>query len=160
MASLGRTETKAWIAENFLFVPVVALVAIVATHLIFVVDRTPPIRLTNGVVIPEKVHPGATISTDWKLERIRDGAWSSVLSREIIDGRNKVTRLDSQIISDVVFPSNPWITKSTNIPYDAQYGSAKYRLVGCYRSQGFSLTRWFPVCVQWPELRFEIVPKP
>ena len=152
------TRRKAWVAENILILPIIALLAGAITYWLLIVDRAQPVDLENGYIIPQSVTPGERISAQWTLIRQRNSVCSGILSRSIVDSTNVVWRQADQSVYDRVYPSHELIAKEIIVPFGASWGPAKYRLQLCFRCEGLSLTRQFPVCWSEPDLPFSIVP--
>lgn len=151
--------TRGWVVENILVLPLVILVTGIVSYWALVIDRIPPITLTEGVIAPKTVNPGERIFATWKVDDLRKGACSAVVSREIIDSTNVVWRQPNQQIIDVLFPENEdFIARETIIPFGAAWGDALYRVRACFRCSGVSLTSVFPVCKQWREVPFTVSP--
>lgn len=145
-----------WVFENVFYFPVVIAVAGFLYYWATIVDRRPPIALSDGTITPLEVEPGAYITPRWAMDRIREQPCSFVLSREIVDSTNVVWRKADQQISDYVYPDDKFIARPMQVPFGAAWGPARYHLVMCFRCQGLSATRAFPACIRWPELPFEI----
>lgn len=152
---------RRWIAENFLVLPLIALVAGMAAYWVMILDRVPPIDLTEGRIVPSKVLPGADVTAFWEIDRLRPGTYSVVLTRVIIDSTGVVWRKEPQYVYERAYPPDrETIARSIQVPFAAAWGSARYRVEACFRKYGFSLTQFFPICVQEDDLPFEIMPPP
>ena len=151
---------RQWIAENFLIMPGIALVVAAIAYWAMVVDRQPPIDLSEGRIVPQNAKPGDDITALWRLDRMRKQSCSSVISRYIVDSTNVVWRKVPQQIYDRSYPTSELIGRTIQVPFAAAWGPARYRIEACFRCNGISLTRWFPVCVQEDDLPFEIIPPP
>jgi len=135
-----------------------ALVIAVASFMSY--DRTPPFDLSEGEIIPNKVRGGEPITARWRLTVLREASYSQTCTREVIDSLGTYRRVDEQERDSVLPPKENYIARSVNIPFDVSWGRAYYRQSCCYRIDGISLTKLFPICVRRPELPFDILPSP
>lgn len=153
--------TRGWIVENILILPLAILVAGVISYWALIIDRVPPILLTEGTIHPKTVIPGQTIHAMWRVDDLRSGPCSAVISREIIDSTNVVWRQADQQVLDVVYPhAEDFMSREMIVPFGAAWGNALYRVRACFRCQGLSLTQLVPVCRHWREIPFTISPPP
>jgi hypothetical protein len=143
-----------WHLENILVVPLAVAFAAAIGFWALVYDRIPPVALVGGVVTPKSVKPGAAITATWNVEVHRSGPCQATILRSIVDSQGTVWRIDTS--ATAVMPENGVLSRTIAVPYSASWGAAKYRLNSCYECAGFSLTRAFPICSQWPDLPFEI----
>ncbi len=158
--AITRRDARARAWENYLAVPVAVTVAAAVSFWVLSIDRVPPIELSEGEIIPQKVWGGEPITARWRIIQLRDVSYSQTCTREIIDSLNTFRRVDEQERDSVLPPKENYIARSVNIPFDASWGRAYYRQSCCYRIDGLSLTKLFPICIRRPELPFEILPTP
>jgi len=155
-----RLPSRWWVVENIGIVPLAVIVASVAAYWALVIDRLPPIELSEGRIVPAVARPGEVIHPIWSLKVLRKQPCSGAFTRYVVDGRRKVHYEAQQIIRDKIYADEPALTRPFNLSYDAQWGedgSASYHIEGSFRCSGLSLTRLFPIHVSWPALPFRIV---
>ena len=158
MQPLSRLRQTSWLAENFLAVPLVAGISAFAVYWAVVIDRIPPVSISNGTVLPQQVKRGEVITTSWDWAITRKGQCSATISRLVIDSQKTAHRRDDDKVDNVLIDT-PRMSGGVNVPFAASWGPAYYRSLPCYRCDGLSLTRVFPICVQRPDLPFMIVPE-
>jgi hypothetical protein len=149
--------TKEWVVENLLLIPAFMLAVAFGAWWLLVLDREPPIRLSEPVVSPSKVKPGGEVVVTWKLDRRRSGSFQGIITREIVDSTQVVWRVQEQVVYEAGLPPEGRIAKAVTVPFAAAWGPAQYRLQACWRG-AVSLTRVVPLCVEYPPVPFEIVP--
>lgn len=160
-AKTTRHTFKSYItAENFILVPLIAILTGLIAYWAIDLDRDPPLELSNGVPTPSRVVPGGSIKVQWKTERLRTGPCRVTVTREIIDSTRVVWRKERQEIYDTAYSDAESIGGSLMIPFGASWGEAEYKLQACYRCYGLSLTQWVPACTEFGPVQFEIVPPP
>jgi len=150
--------TRASVIENFVAVPLSVVVAGSFAIWAFVLDRTPPLSLSEGEITPHEVVGGGSITARWRITVQRSSTYSQVCTREIVDSLNTVYRVNEQTADGVSPPEESHIARSVRIPFGVAWGPAYYRQQCCYQFDGASLTALFPVCVRRPPLSFEILP--
>lgn len=155
---ISLSHPKARTVENWVAVPMAAIIGLSVGYWAMVTDRVPPIELTEGVIIPQRVKGGEPITARWRIDKTRDVSYSQQCTREIIDSLGTFRRVDEQERAGVTPPMENYIARSVNVPFDTAWGPAYYRQQCCYEIEGVSLTRIWPVCVRRPELPFEIIP--
>lgn len=143
--------------ENWLIVPTVAVAVGIFAFWAMVLDREPPIWLSDGRIEPQRIQPGGHLTARWKVEVLRQGQWSATINRDVSDAVGTWWRVDQQEVRDVMITPTG-LARTTQLPFAISWGPAKYRLSGCYRNSGFSLTPIWPVCIQWPALPFQVIP--
>ncbi len=162
MAVPARTYPKsvASFVENALVVPAAIIIAAAVSYWAMYADRTPPFELSEGEIIPQSVRGGEPITARWRVTQLREASYSQTCTREVIDSLGTFRRVDEQERASVLPPKENYIARSVNIPFDVSWGRAYYRQSCCYKIDGISLTKLFPICIRRPELPFEVLPSP
>jgi hypothetical protein len=166
-----RVERDRWsVVENWAIVPLAAVVGLALYYWATTLDRLPPIELYAGTIAPYQAPAGTSVTVRWSfrtprqdsdvLSALGSQSCSAVITREIVDGRGALNPLREQEIQNRSAPHPGVIENPLPVSFFIQYGPAQYRRSACYRCEGITLTRWFPVCPPAQEIPFEIVPPP
>lgn len=158
MTMIALSQSAVRKIENWLIVPLAVVVSLIVAYWAMVIDRIPPIELSEGEIIPPRVKGGEPITARWRIETYRNASYSQQCTREIVDSLNTFRRVDEQERAGVMPPMENYIARSVFVPFDTAWGKAHYRQQCCYQVEGISLTGLFPICVRRPELPFEILP--
>jgi hypothetical protein len=158
VASIVKSQAKQRLVENWIIVPLAIAASGAMFYWAMVLDRVPPIIMSEGEIIPAKVKGGEPITARWRIDKTRDVSYSQQCTRDIIDSLGHFRRVDEQERAGVMPPLENNISRSVIVHFDAAWGKAYYRQQCCYEIEGLSLTRMFPICVRRPELPFEILP--
>lgn len=140
---------------RILFCRIVAALVIGAAAVVWymAIDREPPYEYIEGHVIPSEVPVGSQIAIHWhiKAKRFCPG-W---VERFIVDERRYIWRnLGSPVRANTERESH--IVNTVELPKTLGPGLARYRARVCYQCN--PMHKFFPLCVDPPELPFRIIP--
>jgi hypothetical protein len=152
---LALKKRYSWIAENLIFLPIVAFIAIEFSYWAFVIDRQPPFDLSNGLVTPPAAKNLEKVEITWTRTDLRSGPFHATCTRELVDSVRAIHGIDQPRATN---SPGEFAARTMTIPNSASWGPAKLRVSCCYQMAGVSLTRLFPVCISRPELPFTILP--
>lgn len=130
---------------------------IFAPLLWFVLDREPPYMRLNGVIDPPVPKPEDWIKVVWQIHPLRNDCrpiGPRGLTRTIIDGAGQVIDIDPV---DTLYDggSSP-IVRSFQLPRGATPGHSRYRASACFACGHNPLHYLWPICVDKPEISFDI----
>ena len=173
-----RLKSRSWLAENFLAVPMIAVLLMLLYGWGTYLDRIPPIALDKGKIDPPIVVAGDWLNASWEFDTPRDDYFllymlgstvcKTTITRTIWDGLSTAWPRKAQEATERGFPgdladdSKPTsrIATAVHVPFPAQAGKASYERSACYSCSGITLTRWFPICVRDKSLPFTIMLRP
>ena len=148
---------------RFFFLPELIAVFIVAPVAFMTLDRTPPLKLHSGRMLPDVVYQGQRgVEVQWRAHYAgRD--CPGISQREIIDSKNnlwpKMARSRRGIFkADADNPlEGDVITPQLSIPPQIEPGKAQYRVTQFYFCN--ALQRWldWPIIEVSPSINFEVM---
>lgn len=155
-----KAKDRNWRIENIYILPAVGLVLLglwlwIPTH--------PPIKYSDARISPSKVAPGDTLTAIWRFEADTNRVCSAQIVFDIVDGRLKTHRVDSENrLSDVPLtqaPPGSYLAVRIPLPFDAQFnhpGNKFSELVVTRVFQCWPFYGLWPITMPQERIPFEI----
>ncbi len=138
-------------------------VALFAPVMWMALDRSPPFVVTNGRIDPPRPMVNSSITVTWDVKSTKScqPSSNSTVTRSIIDSKG-IAHKYSPVHATYGTPeqerrNKDEIRRIVLLPENIT-GPAKYTSVACYACN--PIQELWPICVQMPELAFEIDAEP
>lgn len=158
------TKVRAsWLGQRYFFLPQIIAVFIFGPIAWMAFDRTPPLRLYDGQIIPSTVAPGQTdVEVKWKADFSgRDCPGYS--QRELVDSKRGLWAQLRRSRAGVFIPDKDKPEKGTvttpplSIPAMAP-GKASYKVTQFYFCNPLQMVLHWPIIQPSPYIYFEVAP--
>lgn len=123
-----------------------------------IIDREAPFVRVEGGVNPNPAVAGSRVEISWRMKTRRTcrPASNTNLTRRIIDARGVVW--DFAGIPSIYGLERPErIARQLDLPRGIAKGTARYKSEACYICDPFTLQRFWPICINEPDLSFEVI---
>ena len=131
----------------------VVTVGIMAPILWMAMDRSPPFEIVTGHIEPMDVPLGGSLDIVWHVRPLRlCSLHRATVTRSVIDSigiAHRYAPVNAQ------FSGETKLERSITLPPTMAEGPARYSSLACYPCN--PLQELWPVCVQTPELKFNVV---
>lgn len=118
----------------------------------FLGDRSPPIVVRQGEIVPDPVSPGQLAEIRWKAILVRKSCTRTV-RRYIVGSDNEIRILDENDGAVATGPDS--ISKKFLVPFNTPLGRARYRATATFVCN--PVHEIWPILVSTPEVPFDVV---
>ena len=155
---LDRIIASRW-ARHYFFIPQLISVLVAAPLAWMAFDRSPPLKLYDGVVKPAVVTAGENVEITWRAH-FSGRDCPGLTQREIVDSKNNIWPKMLRGRRGVFVPNSPGLSTGTvttpplEIPEQITPGKASYKVTQFYYCN--FLQRWlaWPIVAVSPEFTF------
>lgn len=156
-------------------VAAIIAIGVVAPTMWMLLDRDPPHKRDNGQILADDpmdcglppdaprgaIYPGSCIAVDWKVKTIRTcrPSTENSVTRTIKDSQGKIHTLAPVVaFLGKADPTRRELVRNFVLPSGIPPGPATYSASACFTCNPLHV--FFPVCVEKPDISFEIEKPP